>query len=269
MSVLVFGGLGLLFTSCASSSGGVGGEPAPAPYVADVSGGMTAQASQQSAIRKARPGLATGWGKEVNAPMSYTGFTRSKDRPYGGVAMMRYNDQEGVEAMGIKNKRYSPSMQHAANGLVSWGVKSRGHLLKSRYWKGGRMVVGKKGKNYSIVVKNNSRSRLETVLSVDGLDVIDGKPASTKKRGYIVHPGKTMEVKGFRTSQDAVASFKFSSVNPSYANLRHGDTRNVGVMGLAVFTEKGVDPWGRNLQEIQSRGDANPFADAPMYRATH
>ena len=40
--------------------------------------------------------------------------------------------------------------------------------------------------------------------------------------------------------RDAVAAFEFSGVGASYANLRHGDTRNVGVIGLAVFTERGA-----------------------------
>jgi hypothetical protein len=35
-------------------------------------------------------------------------------------------------------------------------------------------VVGEEGRRYSIVVRNRSDFRLEIVLSVDGLDVIDG-----------------------------------------------------------------------------------------------
>lgn len=63
-------------------------------------------------------------------------------------------------------------------------------------------------------------------MGVDGLDVVDGQAASAKKRGYIVNPRQTLVVKGFRTSHEAVASFKFSSVSRAYANLRHGETRS-------------------------------------------
>jgi hypothetical protein len=116
-------------------------------------------------------------------------------------------------------------------------------------------------------VKNRSKSRLEAVLSVDGLDIIDGKTGSMKKRGYLVYPGKTLELMGFRTSHEAVAAFKFSSVGNSYANLRHGETRNVGVLWLAVFAEKGVDPCFPTWREAQRRDGARAFAEGPLYRA--
>jgi hypothetical protein len=89
---------------------------------------------------------------------------------------------------------------------------------------------------------------------VDGLDVMDGRSASFSKRGYIVHGGDTLSVDGFRTSSDTVAAFRFSRVSRSYAALKHGDTRNVGVIGVAVFTEREPEVWRR-------RG-ANPFPNA-------
>ena len=92
---------------------------------------------------------------------------------------------------------------------------------------------------------------------------MDGKAASFSKRGYIVNPGITLEIDGFRTSNSTVAAFKFSSVSNSYANLRHGDTRNVGVLGIAVFTQKGVSPWTWMPAEIKRRDHAQPFAQAP------
>jgi hypothetical protein len=79
----------------------------------------------------------------------------------------------------------------------------------------------------------------------------------------LVDPGKTLEIDGFRTSYNHVAAFKFSSVSNSYANLRHGDTRNVGVIGIAVFTQKGVDPWTWMPRELDTRNSAQPFAQAP------
>ena len=77
-----------------------------------------------------------------------------------------------------------------------------------------------------------------------------------------IAPGATVEIKGFRTSYDAVAAFKFSSVSQSYAQTRHGDTRNVGVIGLAAYLEKGTDPWTWMPEEIDQRNTANPFATA-------
>jgi len=138
-------------------------------------------------------------------------------------------------------KYKSSGMQKTAGGLVEWGVKSNWGTLKNYNSHGKRYVVGRQGSNYSLVVKNLCHSSLEVVLSVDGLDVSNGKPASWKQRGYIIPAGETLNIKGFRTSESAVAAFKFSSVAGSYSNLRHGKSRNVGVIGLAVFTQRGVD----------------------------
>ncbi len=164
--------------------------------------------------------------------------------------------------------------QTAAGNLVEWGVKGRSGFLDT-YKEGHqsflaahsplsrRLVAGDAGSTYAIVVHNRSRSILEIVASVDGLDVFDGKPASYSKRGYLVAAGETLKIDGFRTSTDRVAAFTFSSVANSYANLRHGDTRNVGVIGIAVFTRKGVDPWASMPAEIRRRDEAQPFAQAP------
>ena len=165
--------------------------------------------------------------------------------------------------MGVNRRTSGGGMQKAAGGLVEWGMSSSWGMLDNYWWRGERFVIGKKGREYQLKIKNISHVRLEVVLSVDGLDVIDGEPASTKKRGYIIGPGKSLSVKGFRTSQEKVAAFKFSSVGASYANLRHGNVRNIGVVGLALYTEKGREPGS----EMQARKGARPFAEAPVIRA--
>jgi hypothetical protein len=206
-----------------------------------------------------RSGLATGWGKEKTSVVTNHQFTRSSSKP-AGTDVIYYNDKKGIESMAGSPGRRSP-MQSTAGGLVEWGVKSRGVFLNTYRSSGRRLVEGKPGASYMIVVRNRSKSILEIVASVDGLDVFDGKAASFAKRGYLVEPGETLEIDGFRTSWNRVAAFEFSSVGGSYANQRHGDTRNVGVLGLAVFTQKGVDPW--TTVETRQRIGARAFAEAP------
>jgi hypothetical protein len=180
--------------------------------------------------------------------------------------MIYYNDRSGVEAMAGAYKNKTSGLQRAAGGAVEWGVKS-GWGFADHYMAGGkRFVVGRKGHDYSILVRNVSQSRVEIVLSVDGLDVMDGKAASFKKRGYILAPGEEIEVEGFRTSYDQVAKFEFSSVAASYSNLRHGTARDVGVIGLAVFAEKGHAPWP-HVNEVGNRNAARAFAEAPLRKA--
>jgi hypothetical protein len=208
-----------------------------------------------------RPGLATGYGPTMRSEWTRENFVRSSNSP-AGTGVIYYNDRSGIDAMtGYKYR--TDATQQIAGGLIEWSIKS-GFGNPTVYQSGGRrFVVGKQGASYSIVLKNRAKSRLEVVLSVDGLDVIDGKPASFARRGHIIAPGATLEVKGWRTSPDTVARFQFSTVGGSYANLRHGETRNVGVIGAAVFTEKGVDPWTWMPAEIKTRETATPFATAP------
>jgi hypothetical protein len=210
-----------------------------------------------------RPGLATGWGHEKMSHVTTVDFVRSSARP-AGVDAIYYNNPEGIKAMAQAPERVN-GMQGAAGGLVEWGIKGGlGMLAAYKEWGNGRrLVAGAADSAYTIVVKNRSRSTLEILTSVDGLDVIDGKAASYSKRGYLVAAGATLEVDGFRTSYSRVAAFKFSSVANSYANLRHGDTRNVGVIGLAVFTQKGVNPWTWMPAEVERRNTAAPFATPP------
>lgn len=214
---------------------------------------------------KERPGLATTWGNLVKQPLGDLRFSRATPSPVGVDAIF-YNNREGLEAMGGKDEKVS-GMQVAAGGIIEWGIKgSIGMLPAYKSWVNQghrRFVQGSHGAEYSIVVKNCCKCRVQVVLSVDGLDVIDGKPASVKRPGYIIDPDQTLTVKGFRTSYDTVAAFQFSSVSESYANMRHGETRNVGVIGLAAFTEKGFDPWTWMPQEIKMRDTAQPFATAP------
>ncbi len=213
-----------------------------------------------------RPGLGTGWGKDISSEVGFINFKRSSNKP-SGVASIYYNDKEGIKAM-TNSWSYSGSgMQKAADGLVEWGVKGSWGYLKNKHSKGKRFVTGNKDKNYALVVKNLSRTRLEIVFSVDGLDVMDGKPASIKRRGYIIPAGETLTVKGFRKSADAVAAFKFASVNSSYTQLSGTGTRNIGVIGMAVFTEAGRDPWKYGKTELNNRHNARAFAEAPQLRA--
>jgi hypothetical protein len=104
---------------------------------------------------------------------------------------------------------------------------------------GGRTyVMGTVGARYSIVVTNPTPRRVEAVVSVDGLDAIDGHAANyVAKRGYILPAYGDTTIDGFRTSLEDVATFRFSSVADSYAG-RLGQARDVGVIGVAFFPER-------------------------------
>jgi hypothetical protein len=110
------------------------------------------------------------------------------------------------------------------------------YAFKGRYY-----VQGNAGERYTIRVTNPTAHRVEAVVSVDGLDVVDGENGDLRKRGYIVPAYGEVRIEGFRTSLDDVATFRFSSVNDSYAGQK-GKARNVGVIAVAIFEEAGPPP---------------------------
>jgi hypothetical protein len=107
-----------------------------------------------------------------------------------------------------------------------------------RYFHAGQSyVLGHRGERYTLRIRNGSFRRVEAVVSVDGRDVIDGKPADFRKRGYLVPAGGFVDIDGWRLSERQVAAFRFTSVADSYAG-RTGGARHVGVIGVAVFPER-------------------------------
>lgn len=157
-------------------------------------------------------------------------------------------------------QRTWPALASRTGTLISLGLRDQSGrflpgLIVGERW----FVVGETGRRYSIVLRNQTELRLEIVLSVDGLDVLDGKKASFRKDGYVVGPHRHLVVDGFRQSTEAVAAFRFSPVRESYANEKYGNTRDVGVIGAAIFNERGTNPWSE--REVRRRLKANPFPD--------
>jgi len=224
-----------------------------------------ATASQQFAKPSAadRPGLATSWGENKKSPITTMRFER---RPgLLTTSTIYYNDKEGANALreelGSSWRGFSTGGCYNNSTRVRVGLETpRGHSLKYLWAAGKNIYIGKKGDPYVIALKNESTQRIEAVVSVDGLDVIDGSSASTSKRGYVLLPDQELKIRGFRRSLDDVAQFEFSSVSGSYANQRHGVSaaRNVGVIGIAIHREKNEDINLRRDAEAFPNGFAKP-----------
>lgn len=203
-----------------------------------------------------RPGLGTSWGETVSAPISFAPFVRASGSPWAEV-LLHYNDARGAQAHAQYLNTYPQPLEvYAGDGSLSVAlVDEAGRTLPGYAASGRSLVIGEDGARYRIVVRNGTTARFEIVASVDGLDVIDGKPADPNRRGYIVDPHDVLVIDGFRTSDDAVAAFRFGRVADSYAAQTGGD-RNVGVVGLAIFSERGA-VWTR--AELGRRDSADPF----------
>jgi hypothetical protein len=242
--------LALLLAAC---------ETAPPPSLHGRSAAETARAGFAEPPRD-RPGLGTKWGETRQSQVEAASFERADSRHPFAVASIYYNDATGVRAMAgaVAWRRHAPFLPDPAAALITVELRDEsGRLLPGLVIGDRWFVIGEEGRRYSILLRNRTDWRLEVVLSVDGLDVIDGRPASFRKRGYVVPPQAQLAVEGFRQSTEAVAAFRFGPVRESYANEKYHNTRNVGVIGVALFNEAGTNPW--TWDEVRKRLRANPF----------
>ena len=235
--------------------------PTPPPP-SDAERSEAPSAATRQAEKRDRPGLGTEWGETRSSRITQVPFERvDGDNPFVTGAFY-YNDEEGVRAMTAGNPSWRSGGRSfpLGSGSLTIGLRDERRGLLPGLSSGGRSYfVGEAGRRYTIVVRNDTSARFEIVLSVDGLDVLDGRAASPSKRGYLVAAHSELEVDGFRQSTEEVAAFRFGSVRDSYAGRKYGDTRNVGVIGAAVFRERGAMPWPWTPAEVERRLDADPF----------
>jgi hypothetical protein len=218
-------------------------------------------AGEAAATPAGRPGLGTEWGETRHSEVTHTAFERASSSPTA-VGAFYYNDRQGADAMaGRDDFRRLAEAVFALPGLpVTVSIRDGGGDPLPAVSSGVRCyAVGEAGARYTIMVQNHSALRLEIVASVDGLDVIDGKPAGYGKRGYLIRPYGSLSIDGWRQSDESVAAFRFGSVRDSYA-ARTGSDRHVGVIGVALFHERGAQPSGPwTDEELQKRQSADPF----------
>ena len=98
------------------------------------------------------------------------------------------------------------------------------------------LPVARRGAEYEIRIVNSGSRRIAAMVSVDGLSVITGQRASEQQPGYIVSPGDSVTIKGWRRDLDRVAAFRFVDRDDAYAS-RMGRPDNIGVIGLIAVEE--------------------------------
>ena len=119
--------------------------------------------------------------------------------------------------------------------------RTEGRLLPTYQFEGRTYVVGRPGNEYSISLRNRSGERLMAVTSVDGVNIVTGQTASPAQSGYVLSPWQTADISGWRKNLNNVAAFYFTDHGDSYAS-RTGRPNDVGVIGVAVYRERRVQP---------------------------
>ncbi len=270
----LFLGLAAALAGCAGSSRGGPGEtaagpmsevvsaapPPPPSVIASFEHGSTVTAAPE-APAPSRPGLGTEWGEDRESPVHDVPFARADERRPLATTELRYDDARGVNALAAysRDRSHRSHVSSAAGGAITiWIEDGRQSPLDFVESGGHTFVVGEAGERYSIFLQNHTGHRFEAVTTVDGLDVINGQPGALANRGYLLLPWETLEIDGFRRSEDTVAAFRFGRVADSYA-AKVGDARDVGVIGVAFFGERGDSWFPGPSDEVRRRAAATPF----------
>lgn len=114
--------------------------------------------------------------------------------------------------------------------------RTTGQSLETWRHRGRLYVAGTPGNRYAVSLRNRSDGRVLTVISVNGVNAVSGETANASQSGYVLAPGQSAEIAGWRKSLEEVAAFYFTRIGDSYA-ARTERPQNVGVIGVAVFNE--------------------------------
>ncbi len=137
------------------------------------------------------------------------------------------------------------------------------YLHHGRYY-----VAGRPGNEYQIRVRNRTGGDLLTVVSVDGVNAVNGETAHWSQAGYVLGAHQAYDIRGWRKSLQRVSAFFFTDHRNSYA-ARTGRPDNVGVVGVAVFRRQ-VQPEARIEQSPRRQApDDSPFPAGADESAGH
>jgi len=107
------------------------------------------------------------------------------------------------------------------------------------YKDGTDWVEAREGNKFVIEVKNSSYNRILAVVSVDGLNIINGKHEDPDKSpGYVIPSHDNIKIPGWKIDKEKVREFYFTNKENSYSRKLGASEENIGVIAAAIFKEK-------------------------------
>jgi len=144
-------------------------------------------------------------------------------------------------------------------------------------------LEAREGARYAVRLVNRTGERLGAVVTVDGLNAINGLREDGRGRMYVLGPWEETVVRGWRASLSDVRRFTFVDERTSYAARSGKANGKMGWIEVAVHRERRREvyrpywpypPWidGRAEDEAAERDapmqrSAPPAADAPAGQA--
>ncbi len=177
--------------------------------------------------------LGTAWGEDVQSRSSSVSLERLHRDPQ--LSVLSYSAAPG-------NGQQIRELPMAGGDIGLRVIDEDGRAWPIHRDGSSAHLQGRQDAQYILEYRNRGKSTYEIVVTVDGLDVVNGKPGRYKNRGYVLRSGEMLQIKGFRKSRDQVAAFRFSGVPDAYAaNSDAGSVANVGVIGTALFALRDFD----------------------------
>ncbi|OGF05190.1 MAG: hypothetical protein A2W00_04345 [Candidatus Eisenbacteria bacterium RBG_16_71_46] len=187
-----------------------------------------------------------------------------RPRPYGRFVLAAAALTLGMYAPGASAADWSRSWDRVDGSLVDVQVVVDGQTaplyLASGRWER-RYFQAFKGRNYSLVVRNNTGRRVGVLIAVDGLNVVNGELSSLSNHEpmYVLGPYERAEIRGWRTSLQQVRRFVFVDEQRSYAERTGQGNGDLGWIRVLSFNEVRPIAW-RDGDWNRSRTDAREEA---------
>ena len=101
------------------------------------------------------------------------------------------------------------------------------------------------GRNYSLVLRNNTGQRVAVLLAVDGLNAVSGEISRLRadEQMYVLSPWQTTTVRGWRTNLNEVRRFVFVDERRSYAERTGQANSDMGWIRVLAFREQPRLAW--------------------------
>jgi len=117
------------------------------------------------------------------------------------------------------------------------------------------------GRNYSIVLRNNTGRRVAVLLAVDGLNAVNGEITRLRpgEGMYVLGAYEQATIRGWRTSLDEVRRFVFVDERKSYAQRTGQANSDMGWIRVLSFREQ--LPWWPTRRGYLENGTKPEFRD--------
>jgi hypothetical protein len=125
------------------------------------------------------------------------------------------------------------------------------------------------GRNYSINLRNLTGERIGVLITVDGLNVVNGERTGlgSHESMYVLDPWESTSIRGWRSSLDEVRRFVFVDEERSYASRTNQANGDMGWIRVVTFREnRPISTWGKIKSGYRDGGGSDgavPYNSSP------